>query len=136
VAISNDRLISLENGRVTFHWKNYAQGNRWQVMTLTAVEFLRRFLTHLLPKGFMRIRHYGLLANCHRQAKLARCRELLGAAAPQVSPPTPPPAPEAAASEPDPQRCPHCGIGHWQRVWEASRPCRADLFLLPLWDTS
>ena len=82
-------------------------------MTLGAVEFVRRFLMHVLPAGFVRIRHYGLLANCHRQEKLARCRELLGTAAPQVdTSPTDavtPPAREATVTAT--WVCPRCGAG-------------------------
>ena len=77
VAISNRRLVSLENGKVTFLWKDYAQGNRSRTMTLDAAEFIRRFLLHSLPKGFQRIRQYGFLANRVRQEKLSLCRELL-----------------------------------------------------------
>jgi Putative transposase/Transposase zinc-binding domain len=78
VAISNDRLIRLDNGKVTFRWKDYQAGNRQKHMTLDAEEFLRRFLMHVLPAGFVRIRHYGWLANAQRRYKLALCRELLG----------------------------------------------------------
>ena len=78
-AISNRRLLSLEDGQVTFRWKDYAHGGRQRTMTLDAIEFVRRFLMHVLPSGFVRIRHYGILANCHRREKLMRCRELLGA---------------------------------------------------------
>jgi len=74
VAISNARLIALHDGRVTFSWKDYRKQGRSRLMTLSAVQFLRRFLLHLLPKGFMRVRTYGLLANRHRTAKLAQCR--------------------------------------------------------------
>ena len=77
VAISNRRLVSMNNGNVSFLWKDYANGCRRRVMTLTAVEFIRRFLTHILPKGFMRIRHYGFLANRYRKQKLEQCRRLL-----------------------------------------------------------
>ena len=77
VAISNRRLVSLENGKVTFRWKDYANGNRSRTMTLDAAEFIRRFLLHSLPKGFQRIRQYGFLANRVRQEKLSLCRELL-----------------------------------------------------------
>ena len=77
VAISNRRLVSFENGKVTFRWKDYAQGNRSRTMTLDAVEFIRRFLLHSLPKGFQRIRQYGFLANRVRQQKLSLCRQLL-----------------------------------------------------------
>ena len=79
VAISNDRLVHLEDGKVTFRWKDYRQGDLQKLMTLEAEEFIRRFLLHVLPSGFVRIRHFGLLANCHRETKLAICRELLGA---------------------------------------------------------
>ena len=66
VAITNRRLLALEEGRVTFRWKDYAHGNRQRLMTLDAVEFIRRFLLHILPTGFQRLRHYGLLANRSR----------------------------------------------------------------------
>src|SRR5262249_61040433 len=78
VATSNPRLLGFEDGMVRFRYKDYAHGNRKRVMTLTALEFVRRLLLHVLPTGFQRIRHYGILANCHRQAKLALCRQLLG----------------------------------------------------------
>lgn len=78
VAISNDRLVRLEDGKVTFRWKDYRQGNQQKLMTLKAEEFIRRFLLHVLPRGFVRIRHFGFLANCQRETKLALCRELLG----------------------------------------------------------
>lgn len=85
VAISNDRLVRLEDGKVTFRWKDYRQRNKQKLMTLKAEEFIRRFLLHVLPRGFVRIRHFGFLANRHRETKLALCRELLGA--PQADPP-------------------------------------------------
>jgi hypothetical protein len=115
-AIGNRRLVSLVDGRVTFRWKDYAHGGRPSTMTLDAVEFVRRFLMHVLPAGFVRVRHYALLANRHRREKLARCRELLGMAAPtpaDTTPsdpdPLPPPGHEAAVT---PTRvCPRCGAG-------------------------
>ena len=78
VAISNERLVALTDGQVTFGWKDYAHGNVQKQMTLSAVEFTRRFLLHVLPRGFVRIRHYGFLANRLRQEKLALCKRLLG----------------------------------------------------------
>jgi len=78
VAISNSRLVSLEQGRATFRYKDYADGARRKEMTLDAEEFIRRFLLHVLPKGFVRIRHYGLLAGRNVDTKLAECRRLLG----------------------------------------------------------
>ena len=78
VAISNQRLVAFRDGEVTFRWKDYAAGNGQKEMTLSAVEFTRRFLMHVLPRGFVRIRHYGFLANRFRQAKLGLCKRLLG----------------------------------------------------------
>jgi hypothetical protein len=80
VAISNNRLVSIDNGKVRFRWKDYRDGNRQKTMTLAAEEFIRRFLIHVLPDGFHRIRYYGFLGNCHRARKLALCRDLLGMA--------------------------------------------------------
>jgi hypothetical protein len=82
VAIANSRLVDIAEGKVTFKWKDYRHESRNKLMCLDAQEFLRRFLLHVLPSGFQRIRHYGLLANRQREAKLARCRELLAAPAP------------------------------------------------------
>jgi hypothetical protein len=77
VAISNNRLLDIEDGHVTFRWKDYRDGDAHKTMTLTAEEFIRRFLLHVLPSGFHRIRYYGLLGNHHGQQKLQRCRRLL-----------------------------------------------------------
>jgi hypothetical protein len=79
VAISNHRLISLEGDQVTFRWKDYAHGNRKRKMTIHADEFLRRFFLHVLPRGFVRIRNFGFLANRRRSKLLPLCRELLAA---------------------------------------------------------
>jgi hypothetical protein len=89
VAIANSRLVGMSNDRVSFLWKDYRHHDKRKVMTLDADEFIRRFLLHVLPDGFHRIRHYGYLANGHRATKLAQCRQLLAA-------PTPPPPPPAA----------------------------------------
>jgi hypothetical protein len=78
VAISNDRLVRLHDGKVTFRWKDYRRENKQKLMTLQAEEFIRRFLLHVLPRGFVRIRHFGFLANCRRKTKVALCRQLLG----------------------------------------------------------
>jgi hypothetical protein len=77
VAISNHRLLAFEPERVTFRWKDYAHGGKQGKMTLGANEFLRRFFLHVLPRGFVRIRHFGFLANRFRCARLALCRQLL-----------------------------------------------------------
>ena len=79
VALSNHRLVRLHDGRVTFRYKDYADDARDKLLTLDAVEFLRRFVQHVVPRGFVKIRHYGLLANRSRQAKLTVCRQLLQA---------------------------------------------------------
>jgi len=78
VAISNDRLLDIEQGRVRFRWKDYRHHNKQKTMTLSAEEFIRRFLLHVLPVGFQRIRYYGFLGNRYRAQKLKLCRQLLG----------------------------------------------------------
>jgi hypothetical protein len=78
VAISNSRLVALAEGNVTFRWRDSAHGNKKRLMTLTVDEFLRRFLLHLLPRGFVRIRNFGFLANRNRATLLPLCRQLLG----------------------------------------------------------
>jgi hypothetical protein len=106
VAISNARLVESRDGHVTFRYKDYADGHRQKRMTLTAEEFLRRFVQHVLPKGFVKIRHSGLLANRQRQARLELCRRLLLAAhvAATAS------ATDASPIEPaQPRCCPECG---------------------------
>jgi len=85
IAISNHRILSLEQGRVAFRYRDYADGRKQKVMHLDVDEFIRRFLLHVLPMGFVRIRHYGLLANRNRRQKIARCRELLSAVEPEES---------------------------------------------------
>jgi hypothetical protein len=84
VALSNNRLLDINEGKVRFHWKDYRNGNRQKTMTLAADEFIRRFLLHVLPEGFQRIRYYGFLANRYREQKLARCRQLLAMPLPVV----------------------------------------------------
>ena len=115
VAISNNRLLSFNDDRVTFTWKDYQHGAAKKTMTLTADEFIRRFLLHIPPAGFQHIRHYGFLANRYRETKLAHCRELLQ---------LPPPIVEPSASPQDYRDqyqkltgqslrdCPRCGKGH------------------------
>jgi hypothetical protein len=89
VAISNQRLVSFNDGYVSFRWKDYAAGSKQKVMTVAASEFLRRFLIHVLPKGLVRIRHFGIFANRKRSASLLRCRFLLNiTASPQQPAPT------------------------------------------------
>ena len=86
VAISNRRLLSLQDGQVAFEWKDYRNAGKSKVMTVPAEEFIRRFLQHVVPPGLQRIRYYGFLANCHRKAKLTLCRQLLATACSQLLP--------------------------------------------------
>jgi hypothetical protein len=118
VAISNRRLVGMKGGRVSFRYKDYARGGKRRTMELEATEFLRRFLLHVLPTGFVRIRHYGLLSNRHRREKLAVCRELLGdAASPEVMTPqvpslvTPPSLGAEVTETWCGTLCPKCGVG-------------------------
>jgi hypothetical protein len=105
VAISNHRLVSFTDGQVTFRWRDSAHHNEQKLLTLSLDEFLRRFLLHLLPKGFVRIRNFGFLANRRRATTLPLCFQLLGAA-------QEPHAQQHTAStedSPDLYRCPKCG---------------------------
>jgi hypothetical protein len=85
VAISNNRLLDIDGGKVAFRWKDYRDGNQHKIMTLNADEFIRRFLLHVLPDGFQRIRYFGFLANRYRAEKLALCRQLLQMPPPQAA---------------------------------------------------
>jgi hypothetical protein len=76
VAISNNRIIKIEDGYVSFKWRDYKDGNRWKVMSISAYEFIRRFLMHVLPQGFMKIRHFGLFANRDKTKRLTICKRL------------------------------------------------------------
>jgi len=108
VAISNSRLISLADGKVSFRWKDYRQAGKTKAMTLDTGEFMRRFLMHTLPDGFHRIRHVGFLANGHRADKLTLCRKLLGVASSASTTDSDACAgEETSAAEPHP--CPCCG---------------------------
>ncbi len=121
VAISNHRLLDIENDQVSFDWKDYRQGGEVKVMTLSAEEFIRRFLLHVLPDGFQRIRYYGFLGNRYRQEKLDQCRQLLGM--PVASEP-----PAASSTGKDYldryedltgsslRQCPQCQLGRMVRV--------------------
>jgi hypothetical protein len=108
VAISNSRILSIADGKVTFLWKDYADAGKVKPMTLDAVEFIRRFLLHILPAGFVRIRQFGFLANRARREKLALCRALLGA-------PSAPPRcqlTDVRDRKTDEKLCPVCRTGH------------------------
>ena len=124
VAISNSRILSIECGKVTFLWKDYAGGNQTKAMTLDAVEFIRRFLLHILPRGFVRIRQFGFLANRARRGKLVQCRVLLGIPAA--------PAKDAATDQRDgkirDKQCPACKKGYMilTRIFQTAPPARQD----------
>jgi hypothetical protein len=118
VAISNRRLLSMEDGRVSFEYKDYADGDKKKVMTLEASEFIRRFLLHILPAGFVRIRQFGFLANRARGKKLALCRALLGA--------IPPVQASATVQQPVDRRCPVCNIGRMVLIGVVAQAPRQD----------
>jgi len=130
VAIANDRLLDIADSKVRFRWKDYRDGNQPKTMTLTGAEFIRRFLLHVLPNGFQRIRYYGFLGNRYRAQKLARCRALLAMIAPE--PAAGPPAANTATDERDQgegligaslQECPICHHGRMIRI-DVFQPAR------------
>ena len=125
VALSNHRLLAVENGRVSFRWKDYRDPEHpHKVMTLTAEEFIRRFLLHALPPGFQRIRYCGLMANCHRKQKLRLCRQQLMAPCLDLLPqPIDYQNLLATLSTPDLRLCPECRVGRMVRI-EQLPPCR------------
>lgn len=129
VAISNSRLLKMDQGRVTFRYKDYADKERSKTMTLSALEFLRRFVQHVLPKGLVKIRHYGLLANRHRADKLKLSRRLLlpvtVTAASAAAEPSIQPAPV--------QQCPQCGGCRFKRI---ALPRETDITAALAGDTS
>jgi hypothetical protein len=136
VAISDRRILDIDDTGVTFRYRDNASGTQL-TMRLDGVEFLRRFLLHVLPKGFVRIRYFGLFANCVRAANLERCRALIAAAPSPVVPPAAATSTPTLADE-DRHRCPCCHVGHLR--WAAVIP-RASLpemaaWLPTVWDTS
>lgn len=102
VAISNHRLVNFDGEKVMFLWKDYAHGHKWRTMRLDSIEFLRRFVLHVLPKGFVRIRFFGFLANRFRARCLELCRNLLSTSTAEKQKTDPLP-------EPSTWLCPHCG---------------------------
>jgi len=106
VAIANSRIVAMSEGTVSFRYKDYAHGGRQRTMTLTGVEFLRRFLQHVLPRGFVKIRSYGFLANSVRACRLTACRAVLGVAAPAAVRQAGEAAPSSSC-----RRCPACKVG-------------------------
>ena len=136
VAISNHRLCDMEDDHVRFRWKDYADDNQQKIMTLSATEFIRRFLLHTLPSGLQRIRYYGLLGNRHRTENLARCRNLLNLPSTPITPAEPAPSLDyrsryEALTGISLYRCPACSEGHMQFI--ELLPRRKTL---PVFDTS
>ena len=118
IAIANHRLVSMQDGKVTFTYRDHKHGRRRRTMVLDAVEFLRRFLLHVLPRGFVRIRYYGFLANRHRAENLRLCRTLLGittAHAPHPSQKQDWVTRLIALTGHDPRVCPRCRSGRLVR---------------------
>jgi hypothetical protein len=118
IALTNSRLVSLDDETVRFRYKDYACGNRRKTMSLEAQEFIRRYLTHVLPRGFMRIRHYGLNGNRGKHHKLAQARAALNVPRPELVP-TAPETIEAfwlRVAQLDIHQCPHCASGPMRRI--------------------
>jgi hypothetical protein len=128
IALSNERLVAMKDDQVSFRWKDRAHGNQEKLMTLGAVEFLKRFLLHVLPRALVRIRHYGFLANAVRRRSIARCRELLDHPVPPL--PMDPPKSETwketllRITGKDVTCCPRCKTG---RMTDTSELPRATL---------
>jgi hypothetical protein len=111
VALTNDRLLGLRDGVVHLRWRDYAHGGKKKLLRLQATDLLSRFLLHVLPRGFRRVRHYGLLGNRHKSAKLAACRRYFGAPAPRAERATPLELTRSLLQRLgiEPDRCPACG---------------------------
>ena len=124
VAISNQRLLALQDGQVSFAWTDY-RDSLHKVMTVPAEEFIRLFLQHALPPGFQRIRYYGFLANCHRAGQLALCRNLLATPYSDLLP-RPTDYPDFCAKL---RRCPKCGIGTMVQL-QVLFPCHGPVPML------
>jgi hypothetical protein len=129
VALSNDRLVKLEDNRVTFRWRDSAEGNKIKWLPLEAFEFIRRFLLHVLPEQFVKIRYYGILSHRSRKGKLLRCKKLLGVSTSEE----PKEGPKESWQDLltritgiDPRVCPYCGKGKMIQK-ETLPPCSIDL---------
>ena len=115
-AIANHRLVDFDGEQVRFRWRDYAHGNKRKVMRLDAKEFVRRFLLHVLPRGFTRLRHYGVLANRGRTRNLALCRSLLHQPAAEPREPETVEAMMLRLTGIDITVCHHCGVGTLNRI--------------------
>jgi hypothetical protein len=118
IAISNHRIVGIEESKVSFRWRDYSDNNKIKIMTVNAFEFIRRFLLHVLPDRFVKIRHYGLLGNRCRRKKLDRCRELLACASRNTEEPKTETWQEALLrfTGIDITKCPACGKGGMRTV--------------------
>ena len=132
VAIANQRLRSIDGGQVTFSYKDYRRGHRQRRLTLTAHEFMRRFMMHVLPSGFMRIRYYGFLANAHRSQQLSKIRELLNVPEPESTDGQADSDCLEQEQEPELEHCPHCQSGPMTLIAAAPRPTVPQILALPL----
>jgi len=132
VAIANGRLQSIDDGQVAFRYKDYRRRRRQRTLTLAATEFIRRFMMHVLPSGFVRIRYYGFLANAHRQEQLRKIRNLLDAPQPTTAVEQSEDDPHAPLERPQDRRCPHCNEGLMRAVDVARRPRLSEILKLPL----
>lgn len=130
VAIGNSRLLSIDDGQVAFTYKDYRHRGRQRTLALAATEFIRRFMMHVLPRGFVRIRYYGFLANAHRDEQLRKIRSLLGAPQPALPDDGAGDLDDATATG-DP-RCPRCQAGFLRTVDVAPRPKLSEILQLPL----
>ena len=111
VAISNNRITDIKDGKVTFRYKDYKDGNKNKLMTIKAHEFIRRFLLHILPDNFVKIRHYGILSNRNRRTKLKRCKEILGISTKETKKKKSWQELLLELTGKDPRKCSCCGVG-------------------------
>jgi len=132
VAIANSRIQSIDNGQVSFTYKDYRKPQHRRTLTLNATEFIRRFMMHVLPNGFVRIRYYGFLANKHRQEQLRKIRELLNAPQPLPSEKEADDEQQQLAATLEEQRCPHCKVGMLWPIEMTPRPRLSEVLHLPL----
>ena len=132
VAISNQRLQSIDNGQVSFSYKDYRHQQRQRTLTLAATEFIRRFMMHVLPHGFVRIRYFGFLANTHRKVQLGKIRELLGAPQPASTEEELDNEQQDMAAALQAQRCPRCKVGLLWPSEISARPRLSEIINFPL----
>jgi hypothetical protein len=130
VAIGNSRLVSIDNGQVSFRYKDYRNQHQQRTLKLPATEFIRRFMMHVVPRGFMRIRYYGFLANTHRDKQLDKIRKLLGAH--QPAPTSQEQPQDCQHDDPCSQRCPNCNCGTMWAIDVSPRPRLSEILEAPL----